>query len=71
MKNGEIIADGPPKQVINPKIMAKIYDFNIILKRHPKEGYKYILPDMVMEGSGELTHNRDEKDNDNEVNKLR
>jgi iron complex transport system ATP-binding protein len=47
MKDGRIIADGPPRTIINHKNMSKIYDFNIILKRHPKEGYKYILPDIV------------------------
>jgi iron complex transport system ATP-binding protein len=47
MKEGRIIADGPPKAIINRKNMSKIYEFNIILKRHPKEGYKYILPDIV------------------------
>jgi len=47
MKDGRIIADGPPKTIINRKNMSKIYEFNIILKRHPKEGYKYILPDIV------------------------
>lgn len=47
MKEGEIIADGAPIEIINKKNISKIYDFNIILKRHPKEGYKYILPDIV------------------------
>ena len=47
MKEGRIIADGPPRAIINRKNMSKIYEFNIILKRHPKEGYKYILPDIV------------------------
>lgn len=69
MKKGKIIADGPPKQVINPKIMAKIYDFNIILKRHPKEGYKYILPDMVTVESKELNHNGELNDENNNNNK--
>jgi iron complex transport system ATP-binding protein len=49
MKEGRIIADGPPRYIINPKNMARIYDFNIILKKHPKEGYKYILPDIIRE----------------------
>ena len=26
--------------------MSKLFDFGIILKHHPKEGYKYILPDL-------------------------
>ena len=47
MKNGEIIADGTPNEIINRKTLSKIYDFNIILKRHPKDGYKYILPDII------------------------
>lgn len=47
MKNGEIIADGKPKKIMNYENMLKIYDFNILLKRHPKEGYVYILPDIV------------------------
>ena len=46
MKDGKIIADGNPTKVLNTKILAKIYDFDIILKRHPKQGYKYILPDI-------------------------
>jgi iron complex transport system ATP-binding protein len=52
MKQGKIIADGPPRQVINTNTLAQIYDFQIILKKHPKEGYKYILPDMVTDVSG-------------------
>lgn len=47
MKNGEIIADGKPKKIMSYENMLKIYDFNILLKRHPKEGYTYILPDIV------------------------
>jgi len=47
MKNGDIIADGKPKNIMNHENMLKIYDFNILLKRHPKEGYTYILPDIV------------------------
>lgn len=47
MKEGEIIADGPPLKIINRNNLNQIYDFQIILKRHPKEGYKYILPDIV------------------------
>ena len=47
MKDGKIIADGPPRAIINRKNLSEIYEFNIILKRHPKEGYKYILPDIV------------------------
>ncbi len=46
MKAGRIIADGRPEEVINLKNLTKIYDFNIILKKHPKLGYKYILPDL-------------------------
>jgi iron complex transport system ATP-binding protein len=46
MKAGKIIADDKPSKVIVPDTLAKIYDFNIILKHHPKEGYKYILPDI-------------------------
>jgi iron complex transport system ATP-binding protein len=46
MKSGEIIDDGVPNEVINYKNMSKLFDFDIILKHHPKEGYKYILPDL-------------------------
>jgi iron complex transport system ATP-binding protein len=49
MKNGRIIADGEPKNVIKLKNLAKIYDFKIILKKHPKQGYNYILPDVESE----------------------
>jgi len=50
MKAGRIIADGSPSTVINRKNLSRIYDFPIILKNHPKEGYKYILPDIVNGG---------------------
>lgn len=46
MKSGEIIDDGTPNEIINYKNMSKLFDFGIILKHHPKEGYKYILPDL-------------------------
>jgi iron complex transport system ATP-binding protein len=46
MKEGKIIADGKPATILNTKVLAKIYDFKIILKKHPKQGYKYILPDI-------------------------
>ena len=35
------------KKIINYENLSKIYDFNIILKEHPKEGYKYILPNIA------------------------
>lgn len=47
MKDGKIIGDGPPKQIINQGNLSKIYDFKIIFNKHPKEGYTYILPDML------------------------
>ncbi len=47
MKYGKIIADGLPEKIITQKNMSKIYDFNIILKEHPREGYKYVLPDIT------------------------
>ena len=47
MNDGEIISDGPPDAVLNKKNLARIYDFNIILKRHPVDGYTYILPDIT------------------------
>ena len=46
MKDGRVIADGESNKIINLNNLSKIYDFNIILKHHPKEGYKYILPDI-------------------------
>lgn len=52
MKEGRIIADGVPLNVINTENLSKIYDFNMILKQHPREGYKYILPDI--EGSNKI-----------------
>ncbi len=55
MKEGEIIADGPPLKIINRNNLAKVFDFKIILKRHPKEGYKYILPDIVNLNKTSLT----------------
>jgi iron complex transport system ATP-binding protein len=55
MKSGRIIADGEPKKIITPENMAKIYDFKIILKRHPREGYKYILPDIIGISDSRLT----------------
>ena len=50
MDKGKVIADGTASDVITAENLAKIYDFNIILKRHPKEGYKYILPDIENAG---------------------
>jgi iron complex transport system ATP-binding protein len=50
MDKGKVIADGKPLDVINSENLSKIYDFNIILKQHPKEGYKYILPDIASAG---------------------
>jgi len=47
MKNGEIVADGPPQLIMSRDYISKIYDFKVILSRHPKEGYKYILPDIA------------------------
>jgi iron complex transport system ATP-binding protein len=47
MKNGEIIGDGSPRKIINQENLSKIYDFKIIFNIHPKEGYTYILPDMI------------------------
>ena len=46
IKEGNIIADGSPMKIINYKNMSKLFKFDIILKRHPKHGYKYILPNM-------------------------
>ena len=46
MKSGKIIDDGIPNEIINYKNMSKLFDFDIIFKHHPKEGYKYILPDL-------------------------
>ena len=43
---GRIIADGTANNVLNQKNLTKIYGFRIIIKKHPKEGYKYILPDI-------------------------
>ena len=54
MKAGRIIADGEPGVIINPRNMARIFDFNIILKQHPKEGYKYILPDITGRGIDQI-----------------
>jgi iron complex transport system ATP-binding protein len=54
MKSGRIIADGKPISVINSENLDKIYDFKIILKKHPKQGYKYILPDMESETISKL-----------------
>jgi ABC-type hemin transport system ATPase subunit len=51
MKEGQIIADGSPDVVINRDNLTKIYGFEIILKRHPKEGYTYILPDVAFTGN--------------------
>jgi iron complex transport system ATP-binding protein len=47
MKKGRIIADGAPRKIMNRRNLSKIYEFSIILKRHPKKGYTYILPDIV------------------------
>jgi iron complex transport system ATP-binding protein len=46
MNKGRIIADGTANDVLNHKNLTKIYGFKIIIKKHPKEGYKYILPDI-------------------------
>lgn len=43
MKNGKVIAEGPPREVITPEVIKEVYDVNVVFKEDTELGF-YMVP---------------------------
>jgi len=50
MKNGTVVFDGPPKEIMQPDVLRQIYDTSLLLVDHPVKSIPMIVPGGVESG---------------------
>jgi iron complex transport system ATP-binding protein len=50
MKEGRVIAMGPPRKVFTPELLRKVFDLEVLVDAHPITGAPRITPVHVMKG---------------------
>lgn len=44
MSRGEVVADGPPREVLDPQLLSDVYGIAMTVIDHPKRGSPLVLP---------------------------
>lgn len=51
IKNGQLVADGPPAQVLTPEKIREVYGAEVVPSRHPATGRLFLMPVKPANGS--------------------
>ena len=44
LRDGTVVADGPPESVLSPECLKQVFDLDVVLARHPLSGALLCLP---------------------------
>ncbi|XOZ34511.1 ABC transporter ATP-binding protein [Halomonadaceae bacterium KBTZ08] len=59
MEGGHLVADGSPKEVVDPALMRRLYGIEADILTAPRSGHPVVVPDSLTQDTMDITHNQE------------